>query len=179
MERQPVVIAFPIPNRRVFLAVTPVSFLETRTVTASLTRWEGRGKTVFRRGQFIPGEEGGQHLRHLVRRVLVHRVADLRQNLHLELALHLAHGEVSVQPVHPGQQQQLGRGDGQEPGGQAAEPAGPVGLGGRQVYPPGVAAVWGGFWRWHCVSLLLSLVLFFFLHYRVLTCDPRLSCRSS
>ena len=58
-----------------------------------------------------------------------------------EADLHLSDREILVQPVHPGQHEQLGGRGRQEVVGQVFEPAPPVGLSFRQVHRPGVRPV--------------------------------------
>lgn len=84
--------------------------------------------------------EGGEHARHLLGPVLVRGVAAARQQLQLEAALHLAHGEVAVEPVQRRQQQQARRRRRQEGGRQPAEPARPVRLRAGQRHAPAVPA---------------------------------------
>ena len=108
------------------------------SLVAFSASWKLRSEVVQGLTELVPDEEAGDDLGHAVGAVLVHGVAHLGQHLHLEPALHLAHRQLAVQPVHPRQQQQLGPGRRQEARGESLEPGGPVRLRPRQVRPPPV-----------------------------------------
>jgi hypothetical protein len=87
--------------------------------------------------------------------------------------LHLSDGEIAIQPIYAGQQEQLGRGDVQKGGGQVFKPAAPVRLRAGQVHRPPAraaaasAASASSYSRRICCRLLLLIVFVLFFSYGV------------
>ncbi len=95
-------------------------------------------------GAIIAPPELGHHGGHLGGAVLVHEVSRLGEDVQLVLALHLGDGEVGVETVGAGEEEQLGAAAEQELGAQPAEPGRPEGLREGERGAPGVGCWVGG-----------------------------------